>query len=426
MTLFQAIGAILTLVALFGYLNARFFRLPEPVGITAVGLAVSLVVAIAGLAIPAVARGAQLAVDQLNFSEVVFQGMLGLLLFAASLHIDWSDMAQEKWAIGALASIGVLASTALVGTAFYYVLQWTGFALPFLHCLLFGALISPTDPIAVMSMLRSVGLPKRVETRIAGESLFNDGTGVVVFLTLLGLATGGSETTITSAFALLALQVVGGAAIGFAGGFVGFYMLRGIDSYAVEILITLAMATAGYALAEVLHGSAPIAVVIMGLVIGNHGRVLAMSERTRQRLFEFWEVVDEILNLVLFGLIGLNVIALVPALSRIAPALYAIPIVLIARWISVGVPLLSMHRLLHASRNEISIMTWGGLRGGISVALALSLSHIEGRNVIIAATYAVVLFSILVQALTLVPMVRWLESRQDKRKAAPRREPARG
>jgi len=419
MTLFEAIGVILTLVALFGYLNARFFKLPEPVGINATAIGLSLVAAIAGIADPAIAQWAQSTVKVLDFSEVVFHGMLGLLLFASSLRIDWSELASERWAIAALASIGVVASTAIVGTALYYVLQWTGFARPFLHCLVFGALISPTDPIAVMSVLRKLGIQKRIEIRIAGESLFNDGTGVVLFLALLALATGEEKLTVTGVMTLLAFEFIGALVIGFGVGFAAFFLLRGIDSYPVEILITIAMATAGYALADRLNASAPIAVVIMGLVIGNQGRKHAMSDRTRRRLFEFWDVLDDMLNLVLFGLIGLNVVALLPDLARIAPALFAIPIVLVARWLSVGVPLVSMHRLLHASQNEIRIMTWGGLRGAISVALALSLSErVEGRDVIIAATYAVVLFSTLVQAPTIGLVVRHLGMKRDSKAGA--------
>ncbi|MEP7206058.1 MAG: sodium:proton antiporter [Casimicrobiaceae bacterium] len=410
MSLFYAVGLVFTLIALCGYINARVFKIPEPVGITAVGLALSLLVVLAGIIHPFGTDWARNIVSQLDFPELVFHGMLGLLLFAGSLHIDWSDIAGERWTIGTLATIGVTLSTLIVGGLLYYVAQWAGFGLPFMHCLLFGALISPTDPIAVLGVLRTLAVPKRLETRIAGESLFNDGTGVVVFLTLLGIATGtgGEAPTITGVAGLLAMEIFGGVAIGLAVGFLGFFLLRGIDSYAVEILITLAMATGGYAVAELVHVSAPIAAVVMGLVIGNHGRRFAMSERTRLRLFEFWEVIDDVLNLVLFGLIGLEVIALSPYVLQVVPALIAIPLVLVSRWISVGLPLLAMYRLLHASKNDIRILTWGGLRGGISVALALSLPAIEGREVILSATYGVVLFSILVQALTLPRLLRKL------------------
>ena len=283
-----------TLVAAFGYLNCRFFRLPEPVGITAVSLAVSLAVAIFGMIDPDIVAWARGLMKGLDFSEVVFQGMLGLLLFAGSLHVNWSDLRRERWAILALASIGVALSAAIVGVLFYVAAQWLGFGLPFLHCLLFGALIAPTDPIAVMGVLRSLGASKSLEARIAGESLFNDGTGIVVFLTLLGIATGAGEPSAAGISLLLVAQVIGGLLVGFGVGLVGFYLLRGIDSYAVETLITLAMATAGYAFADVLHASAPIAVVIMGLIVGNHGKRNAMSADTRARLFDFWQLADKL------------------------------------------------------------------------------------------------------------------------------------
>ena len=411
MTLFYAIGVVATVLALCGWVNARLLRLPEPIGITAVGLVVSVLIAFAANYFPVLGDWARDINARLDFTALVFHGMLGLLLFAGSLHIDWSDIAGERWAIGALASIGVVLSTTIVGVVLYHAARVFGFELPFMTCLLFGALISPTDPIAVLGILRTLSVPKALEIRIAGESLFNDGTGVVVFLTLLGIASQESSTTVASVAMLLAEEIVGGVALGVGLGALGFFLLRGIDSYAVEILITLAMATGGYALVDALHASAPIAAVIMGLIVGNQGKAHAMSERTRARLFEFWGVVDDILNLALFGLIGLNLMAVKPASGYLLPMLVAIPVVLFARWVSVGVPLLALHRLLHATRNEIRVLTWGGLRGGISVALALALPDIPGRPAIISATYGVVLFSILVQALTLGPMIRALKMR---------------
>ena len=280
--------------------------------------------------------------------------------------------------------------------------------MPLINGLLFGALISPTDPIAVLGILRKVGVPKTLETKIAGESLFNDGTGVVVFLTLLSVATSGHDVSTSEVLTLLAEEVVGGVVVGLALGSLGVYLLKGIDSYAVEILITLSLATAGYAFAESLHTSAPIAVVLMGLLVGNQGKEYAMSELTRQHLFSFWELIDELLNLLLFGLIGLEVIALSLSVNQMLPGLIAIPIVLLARWVSVGLPVIAMRRFSVFTPNTIKIMTWGGLRGGISVALALSLPQMPGRETIVAATYVVVIFSILVQALTMGRLVRRL------------------
>ncbi|MCL4801712.1 MAG: sodium:proton antiporter [Burkholderiales bacterium] len=406
MSLFHAISLVIALVALFGYLNQRFVRLPETVGITAIGLVAAVAVTTYGAYDPAVVGWAERTVESLDFSEVVFHGLLGMLLFAGSLHINLDDIDRQKWTILSLATIGVVLSTCIVAAAFYGAARLLGFELPFVYALVFGALISPTDPIAVLGILRKVGVPKSLETKIAGESLFNDGTGVVLFLTLAGVAFGGQALSVPGVVALLATEIVGGVLVGLALGLAGFYMLRGIDSHAVEIMITLAMATAGYSLAEFLHTSAPIAVVIMGLLVGNHGKRFAMSERTREHLFSFWTLADELLNLLLFGLIGIEIIALGAPLGSLAPALVAIPIVLAARLASVGLPVLALGRFREFSPNVVKIMTWGGLRGGISLALALSLPQFAGRELVVAATYAVVIFSILVQALTIEPLVR--------------------
>lgn len=398
-------GLIVTLVALFGYFNCRVTRLPDIIGITAIGLIVSIIVTIIGTYNPAVASWAQQAVAGIDFPNVVFQGMLGMLLFAGSLHINLGDITREKWVILVFATVGVVMSTAIVGTGFYLGAQLLGFEVPLINALLFGALISPTDPIAVLGILRKVGVPKTLETKIAGESLFNDGTGVVVFLTLLSVVTSGHDASTSEVLTLLAEEVVGGVVVGLVLGYLGYYLLKGIDSYAVEILITLSLATAGYAFAESLHTSAPIAVVLMGLMVGNQGKEYAMSELTRQHLFSFWELIDELLNLLLFGLIGLEVIALSLSVNQLLPGLIAIPIVLLARWVSVGVPVIAMSRFRVFKPNTIKIMTWGGLRGGISVALALSLPQMPERETIVAATYVVVIFSILVQALTMGRLV---------------------
>lgn len=408
MSLFHAIGLLITLVALFGYLNHRFVRLPDTIGMTAIGLIVSVAVVAYGAYDPTVTHWAQAAVKDFEFEAFVFHGALGMLLFAGSLHINLGDIAEEKWTILVLATVGVALSSAIVGAGFYLGTRALGIHVPAIYCFLFGALISPTDPIAVLGILRKVGVRKSLETRITGESLFNDGTGVVIFLTLLGVAAGHYEASIPGIAGLLAAEVVGGVIVGLVLGIVGFYLLKGLDSYILEILITLSLATAGYAVADLLHTSAPIAVVIMGLVVGNHGREFAMSERTRQHLFTFWSLVDELLNLSLFGLIGLEVIALSLEPGDFAPGLMAIPIVLLARWLSVGAPILALGRFHRFGPHTIKIMTWGGLRGAISVALALSLPSFPGRESVVGATYIVVIFSILVQALSVGRFVRHL------------------
>ncbi len=406
MSVFHAMSLVIALVALFGYLNHRFIGLPDTVGITAIGLVAALGVTTYGTYDPAVVEWAARTIEHIDFAEVVFHGLLGMLLFAGSLHINLGDIDRQKWTILLLATIGVLLSTCIVAAAFYGAARLLGFELPFIYALLFGALISPTDPIAVLGILRKVGVPKSLETKIAGESLFNDGTGVVLFLTLSEIAFGGQEASVPQVLLLLGTEIIGGVLVGLALGFAGFFLLRGIDSYAVEIMLTLAMATAGYSLAELLHTSAPIAVVVMGLLIGNHGKRLAMSERTREHLFSFWDLADELLNLLLFGLIGIEIIALAAPFANLAPALAAIPIVLAARLAAVGVPVLALRQFREFTPNTVKIMTWGGLRGGISLALALSLPQFAGREVIVSATYAVVIFSILVQSLTIEPLVR--------------------
>lgn len=405
MSMFQLAGIVITLVALFGYLNHKLIKLPDAIGITAIGLVASVVIAFSGKLIPDVSQWARHTVEAVDFSETVFHGLLGFLLFAGSLHINLADIAKEKWVIGMLATIGVLLSTLIVGAGMYLASQALGLQLEFIYCLLFGALISPTDPIAVVAVLRKLGVPKSLETQIAGESLFNDGTGVVAFLTLLGIATAGHPEPPSAIAMLLAREVLGGIAVGLAVGLVGFVMLKGVDGYPIEIMITLAMATAGYAFAEVVHVSAPIAAVVMGLLVGNQGRRLAMSESTRQHLFSFWELLDELLNLLLFGLIGIEIIALTMTATHLIAAAIAIPVVLLARLLSVALPLTAMRPFLGSGQRALAIMTWGGLRGGISVALALTLPPFEGRDIIIAATYGVVIFSILIQALTIGRLV---------------------
>jgi CPA1 family monovalent cation:H+ antiporter len=266
---------------------------------------------------------------------------------------------------------------------------------------LFGALISPTDPIAVLSILKSINAPQSLEMQIAGESLFNDGVAVVLFLILLGVAVGGEHATLGAVTVLFAKEALGGVLFGLIAGGAAFWLLRGLDHYPVAIMITLALVTGGYALAEVMHVSAPFAMVVAGLLIGNHGRNLAMTETTRHHLDIFWELVDEILNAVLFVLIGLEVLVVVYTKAHLIASIIAIPIVLLARLISVGLPMGLLRSVQEFSSHAVTILTWGGLRGGVSVALALALPAGHERNLIVPITYAVVAFSIIVQGLTI-------------------------
>jgi len=399
MTLLNTAAA---LAALFAYVNHRFIRLPTTIGIMLIALLLSLGLIVLGkLGLFEIREYAAGLIRSIDFHTTLMHGMLSFLLFAGALHININDLAREKWVIATLATVGIVISTLLVGGLSYVVLLLLGLNVPFIYCLLFGALISPTDPIAVLGILKTSAAPKSLETKIAGESLFNDGVGVVVFLVLFGIASGGEEQSVAEIGLMFLQEAVGGALFGLAIGYAAYLLLRGVDNYQVEVLITLALVMGGYALATGLHLSGAIAMVVAGLFIGNQGRLFAMSDQSRERLDTFWELMDEILNAVLFVLIGLEVLVLNFAAEYFLAALAIIPLVLVARFISVGVPIAIMKRFRSFTPNVIRIMTWGGLRGGISVALALSLPVSETREVILAMTYAVVLFSIIVQGLTI-------------------------
>ncbi len=415
---FEIVSALIVLAALFSYVNHRFLGLPTTIGLLLCGLVASLCVLAVGNFAPGFAESAEALLARIDFSEALMHGMLGFLLFAGALHVDLDDLLQHRLVIVLLATLGLVLSTVLVGGATWAVTRALGIELPFLYCLLFGALISPTDPIAVLAVLKSLGAPKTLETQIAGESLFNDGFGVVVFLALLGAAglSGGhgasSETTAASVLSLFALETVGGAAFGLVTGFITYSMMRSIDDHDVEILLSLALVAGGYALALALHVSGPIAMVVAGLMIGNHGRRFAMSESTREHLDTFWRLLDEILNAVLFVLIGLEVLLIPFDPTRLTAAVIAIPVVLLARMAAVSVPVTVLRPLREFTDHAVKVLTWGGLRGGISVALALSLrgslgaSHPDAYQTILVLTYVVVVFSISVQGLSMAHVLR--------------------
>jgi CPA1 family monovalent cation:H+ antiporter len=406
MDLLQIAALLLSLAAIFSYINYHYVRLPTTIGLMLIALLVSLGLLglnKLGLAFPA--EWARHVLQGIDFNQTLLHGMLSFLLFAGALHVNLEDLAREKWVISILASLGVLVSTFIVGGLAWYLLGILGLHSELIYCLLFGALISPTDPIAVLGILKTTAAPKSLETKIAGESLFNDGVGVVIFLALLGIATSG-EVSIGEVTELFLLEAVGGVLFGLLSGWITYRMLATVDNYQVEILLTLGLVMGGYALAGALHVSGPIAIVVAGLLIGNHGRTLAMSDKTREHLDTFWELVDEILNAVLFVLIGLEVLSLSFHKAYLPAALMLIPAVLLARFISVGVPLSLMRTYRSFTPHTVKIMTWGGLRGGISVALALSLPAGAERDAILAITYVVVVFSIIVQGLSVSRLVQ--------------------
>ncbi len=408
MDLFSILAALLTLAALFSYINYRYIHLPTTIGVMLIALVGSLaIVALHEVGIVDLEEPVRVLLSSIDFDQAVLEGMLSALLFAGALHINLNDLAEEKLTIGVLATVGVALSTVIVGTATFFVAGWLGFELPFVYALLFGALISPTDPIAVIALLKTAGVPKSLETKIAGESLFNDGIGVVIFLIILELATGHEPVTVAHAAALFLREAGGGALFGLAAGYLAYRMLKQVDNYQVEVLITLALVTGGYALAMKWHLSAPIAVVVAGLLIGNQGRAFAMSDTTREHLDTFWELIDEILNAVLFLLIGLEVLVITLDASIFTMALLAIPIALLARAAAVIIPLFLIRPF--RGKNEkgaVPVLVWAGLRGGISVALVLSLPPGEIRELLLGATYAVVIWTIAVQGLTVPWLVR--------------------
>ncbi len=345
MRTFDLIAILIVMAAVFSYINLKVLKLPAAIGLMALTLLFSVAVFVAGLFLPAVEALVDALLAQFDFNEALLHGMLGFLLFAGALHVDLGDLARHRWPIATLATLGVLLSTVIVGGLTWGMLALIGLPMRFLDCLLFGALISPTDPIAVLGLLKRVGVPKSLEVQIAGESLFNDGVGVVVFTGLLGVASGLHRPDLGHVALLFVQETVGGALFGLVVGLLVFLMLRSVDEYKVEILLSLALVAGGYALADAWHLSGPIAMVVAGLMIGNHGRSFAMSATTNERLDQFWELVDETLNAVLFVLIGLEVLALTFTAKNLVAGLLAIPIVLAARLISVGLPI----RVLAAS-----------------------------------------------------------------------------
>lgn len=410
MKLFNILAILITLSAVFSYINHRFIKLPTTIGVMAIALLGSLGIAALGSLGLGLEEDALKLLNSIDFDETLLHGMLSFLLFAGALHIDLDGLARQKWIIGTLATAGIVTSTAIIGILSWLVLDWLDIGLPLIYCLLFGALISPTDPIAVLGILKKAKVPESLEIKICGESLFNDGVAVVVFLVLLQIAAGGQDLTVGTVAWLFAKEALGGILYGLLIGAIAYAMLKSVDNYQVEVLITLALVAGGYALADALHLSGPIAIVVAGLLIGNHGRLLAMSERTRDHLDTFWELVDEVLNAVLFVLIGLEVLVLSWNHSYLLASVLLIPLLLLARFVSVAVPVTLMRQFRTFSPGVIKILTWGGLRGGISVAMALSLPPGRARDIILTITYAVVVFSIMVQGLTVGKLVESVKS----------------
>ncbi|PZQ48075.1 MAG: sodium:proton antiporter [Micavibrio aeruginosavorus] len=411
MTVFEIIAVILSVAAIGGYINYRYIGFPPTIGHMAFALLLSVLAIFAGSMGWFDLDAARAVVNSIDFSEVVLHGLLSYLLFAGALHIRLDDLKSVKWAVGSLATIGVVMATFLIGTLIWWAAQWMGLPMPYVYALLFGALISPTDPIAVLSILKEAGASKSLSTKVGGESLFNDGVGVVLFLAILSAANNPDHFEVSHVLLAFVEEGMGGLLLGGVLGWITYCLLRSIDDYKVEVLLTIALVTGGYALAEALHISAPLCMVAAGLIIGNQGRAHGMSDTTRQHIDVFWELVDEVLNAVLFLLIGLEILIVTLSSHTVQLGLIAIPIVLLARFVSVGLPVTVMRFFQAFDKGTVRLLTWGGLRGGLSIAMALSLPAGPEKPVILTMTYIVVLFSIFVQGLTFKRSIAYIMKR---------------
>ncbi len=424
MDLFTVASILIVLSALFGYVNVRFLKLPNTIGLMIIAIIFTLGLFISSYVTPSLLEMAENLIAEIDFKTILLDIMLGFLLFAGALHTNFDQLKVQRWPVLIFATVGILTSTFLVGTASYFLFNAIGLEVQFVHCLLFGALISPTDPIAVLGIMKKAGVPKILETKIVGESLFNDGVGVVIFLTIMSIAMSGSgghagheEGGIMAVVQLFGQEVIGGIIFGALIGYVTYRLLKSIDDYEIEVMITLACVMGGYVLAHHWHLSAPLAMVVAGLIVGNDTmRDTSMSETTEKFVDHFWELVDILLNALLFVLIGLELLVVSFEQSYVMAGLMAIVFVLLSRYLSLLAPVRLFAKKLEFLPNTTTLMTWGGLRGGISIALALSLPEEMNRELFITVTYVVVVFSIIVQGLTIGNLAKKLlgEDRMEK------------
>jgi len=402
------IASVLVLIsALFGYVNTRFLKLPNTIGLTVITIAFTLVVFALSYLDPRLLTAERYVISQIDFKSVLLDHMLGFMLFAGALHTDLNKLSEQKWPVVVFSTFGVLVSTFLIGGATYYLLPLLGLQVSLLPCLLFGALISPTDPIAVLGILKKAGAPKKLEIKIVGESLFNDGVGVVVFLTLYSLAAGPeADVSAGAVFQLFAVEVFGGLLLGMGLGYITFRMMSAIDDYAIEVILTLAAVMTGMALASYLHVSGPLAMVVAGLMIGGPAaRSRAMSQTVETYVDKFWELIDILLNALLFVLIGMEILVLEYRTEYLLAGLIMIPVALLCRHLSLMLPIALFEKRLGFVPHTHLVMTWGGLRGAISIALALGLPASMERELFLVVTYVVVIFSIIVQGLSVEKLV---------------------
>lgn len=403
MTIFNIATFLIVLTALFGYVNVRFLKLPDTIGLMIVSMLFSVSIIIGHVLDPKDFDVLWRLVNEIDYTTLVLDIMLSFLLFAGALHTDTKLIRSALSSIALFSLLGVVLSTLLVAGLLYGALHWLDVPIGFIYCLLFGALISPTDPIAVLGILAKANVPKATEIKIVGESLFNDGVGVVIFLTLLQVARQGTDSvTVGSVSWLLLKEAGGGLLLGLLVGYALYLLLRSIDHYQTEIIITIAAVMGCYWLATRLHVSGPLAVVVAGLFISDETRSAAMSKVTQEYVEKFWEIIDILLNALLFVLIGSRLVALTFDWAFVPAALLAILIMLVARYVAIRFPLLLVRRWIAYDKQDPLMLTWGGLRGGLSIAMALSIPEtVADKDLLVFITYACVFFSIVVQGLTL-------------------------
>ncbi|KAA0989367.1 cation:proton antiporter [Dyadobacter aurulentus] len=402
MELYYSFSVLIVLSAIFSYINARFLKLPASIGVMVIALLVSMGLIATDSLFPRIFLGISTLIASVDLTEILMGAMLNFLLFAGAIHIHLEDLREQRLPVIIFSTVSVVISTFVIGFLMFNLLPLTGIQIPLIQCLVFGALISPTDPIAVLGILKQAGVPKSLETKIAGESLFNDGMAVVVFILMLALARGEEVNTSFSGISMLLIkEALGGIALGMVLGFVGSQMIYRVDGYNVHVLITLAIVMGGHLVAQAMHMSGPLAMVAAGLVVGNYGKNLGgVSETERDYIDKFWELVDEILNAILFLIIGFELL-LIPDLKQYGWAgVIAIAVVLFARFVSIYIPVKLIPFRNKFGKKSITILVWGGLRGGVSIALALSIDNELNKEILLAVTYFVVLFSIIVQGLT--------------------------
>lgn len=400
---FDLAAIIVVAAAFLGWVNHHFIRLPHVIGLTVMGAVAAIVLLLANAFLPQVTLDdtVEHLLEEMNFTQTLLEGMLSFLLFAGALHVDLDRLTKDWLPVLLLSTVGVIVSTVAIGLLTWGAGLLLGLPIAPIWYFVFGALISPTDPVSVLGVLKEENVPESLQASVAGESLFNDGVGIVVFTILLGAALTGQDFSFVEGAQLFAIEAGGGVLVGLVAGWLGYRAMRSMDEYALEVTISLAVVMGGYALCSALHISGPLAMAVAGLLIGNHGVTYAMSDTTRDYVIKFWEVVDELLNSVLFLLIGLEMIALVPGLPHVELGLMAIPITLAARALAVTLATKVVPAASPKAEGAWSVLWWGGLRGGISIALALSLPAGPTRDLLLAATFAAVLFSVLVQRATL-------------------------